>query len=169
MTAVVGLDLSLRMSGIAEADGTLHVVRTGPTKGVERLIMIEKRVLLAVQHAEQIDAAVLAVVEGYGYEATNRAHEIGELGGVVRLALFRAHARTLIIGPGTLKKYATGHGNAGKYEVMLAANKRLGYEGVDDNEADALWLRAIGLDLTGTPAVDMPSVNRAALRGVIVP
>lgn len=169
MTAVVGLDLSLRMSGIAEADGTLHVVRTGPTKGVERLIMIEKRVLLAAHRAEQIDPAVLAVIEGYGYEATNRAHEIGELGGIIRLALFRIGVRVLVIGPGTLKKYATGVGNAGKYEVLLSAHKRLGYEGADDNEADALWLRAIGMELIGQPLVAMPSVNRAALKGVVVP
>lgn len=169
MTAVIGLDLSLRMSGIAEADGAVHTVRTGNSRGVERLIMVEKRVLLAVHRAEQIDPAVLAVVEGYSYESSNRAHEIGELGGVVRVALLRVGVRVLVVAPGTVKKYATGKGNSGKYEVMLSANKRLGYDGVDDNEADALWLRAIGLELLGQPMCEMPSVNRSALKGVVLP
>ncbi len=38
---------------------------------------------------------------------------------------------------GTIKKHATGRGNAGKAEV-IAAMKALGYAPADDNEADAL-------------------------------
>lgn len=40
---------------------------------------------------------------------------------------------------GTLKKHATGKGNAGKPEMMKAAKER-GWTPQDDNEADALWL-----------------------------
>ena len=46
---------------------------------------------------------------------------------------------------GTIKKHATGKGNANKQE-MMATMHRLGYQPVDDNEADALallsWARA---------------------------
>lgn len=42
---------------------------------------------------------------------------------------------------GTIKKHATGKGNAGKDE-MLAAMRALGHHPVDDNEADALALLA---------------------------
>ena len=42
---------------------------------------------------------------------------------------------------GTIKKHATGKGNAGKDE-MLVAMRALGYSPVDDNEADALALLA---------------------------
>lgn len=41
---------------------------------------------------------------------------------------------------GEIKKYATGKGNAGKPMMIKAAQEKLGYEGNDDNEADALWL-----------------------------
>ena len=40
---------------------------------------------------------------------------------------------------GTIKKFITGKGNAGKAEV-IAAVKALGYQPADDNEADALAL-----------------------------
>jgi len=42
---------------------------------------------------------------------------------------------------GTVKKMATGRGNASKEDVMEAARKRwLGWDPVDDNEADARWV-----------------------------
>ena len=40
---------------------------------------------------------------------------------------------------GTIKKYITGKGNAGKAEVIAAA-QALGHQPADDNEADALAL-----------------------------
>ena len=40
---------------------------------------------------------------------------------------------------GTIKKHATGKGNASKDE-MVAAMRLLGHEPADDNEADALAL-----------------------------
>ena len=40
---------------------------------------------------------------------------------------------------GTIKKFATGKGNAGKEEV-IAAVRRMGHAPADDNEADALAL-----------------------------
>jgi len=40
----------------------------------------------------------------------------------------------------TIKKFATGRGNAGKDMVIAAFRGRLGREPIDDNEADAYWL-----------------------------
>jgi len=39
-----------------------------------------------------------------------------------------------------IKKYATGKGNCGKSLMISTAQEKLGYQGDDDNEADALWL-----------------------------
>jgi Holliday junction resolvasome RuvABC endonuclease subunit len=47
---------------------------------------------------------------------------------------------------GTIKKHATGKGNAGKDE-MIAAAKARGNAPVDDNEADALALLHYAIDL----------------------
>jgi Holliday junction resolvasome RuvABC endonuclease subunit len=39
-----------------------------------------------------------------------------------------------------IKKFATGKGNANKEKMILAAKEKLGYNGDNDNEADALWI-----------------------------
>jgi crossover junction endodeoxyribonuclease RuvC len=48
-------------------------------------------------------------------------------------------ANTMPVHSGTLKKWATGSGAAGK-PAMIQAAKRMGYKPVDDNEADACLL-----------------------------
>ena len=48
---------------------------------------------------------------------------------------------------GTIKKHATGRGNANK-GLMIAAMKGLGYNPIDDNEADALALLHWAIDKT---------------------
>jgi hypothetical protein len=40
----------------------------------------------------------------------------------------------------TLKKHATGSGRSDKRAMVAAAQRKLGYTGSDDNEADARWL-----------------------------
>jgi Holliday junction resolvasome RuvABC endonuclease subunit len=42
--------------------------------------------------------------------------------------------------PKEIKKFATGNGNAGKPLVIEAVRKRFGYDGDDNNEADAIAL-----------------------------
>lgn len=39
-----------------------------------------------------------------------------------------------------VKRYATGKGNANKDKMIESARLKLGYEGNNDNEADALWI-----------------------------
>lgn len=46
---------------------------------------------------------------------------------------------------GTLKKFATGKGNADKNRMIEACRNKLGIEPKDDNEADALWLLQWGI------------------------
>ncbi|MFW6272175.1 MAG: hypothetical protein ACOC2U_00130 [bacterium] len=44
---------------------------------------------------------------------------------------------------GEIKKFATGKGNAGKPKMIEAARKLYGYQGNNDNEADALHILAL--------------------------
>ena len=48
----------------------------------------------------------------------------------------------------TLKKFATGKGNAGKEDMMVAATRK-GWNFHDDNEADALWLLRYAIETYG--------------------
>lgn len=157
MTGVVGVDLSLTATGLARADGTTCVIRP-KTRGLVRVAQISAVVLDTVDHGD------LVVIEGYSYNSRGSSIvDLAELGGVVRYLLNAGHDSYLDIPPATLKRYSTGRGNADKAMVLKAAWQRLGYDGTDHNEADALWLRAIGLDLTDSSEVTMPVVNRAAL------
>lgn len=45
-----------------------------------------------------------------------------------------------------IKKFATGKGNSNKEKMIAAAKQKLGYQGEDDNEADALWLWMLAAD-----------------------
>lgn len=158
---IVGLDLSLTATGIATKDGP--EVLTTKLKGCERLAWVRDQVLqrcLGMWSGGGV--ADLVVLEGYAYARANQAHQVGELGGVIRVGFHEAQVAFVEVAPSALKKYATGHGNAGKGEVLAAAIRRLGYEGHDDNEADALWLREMGLDWYGA-GTNVPVAHREAL------
>ncbi|MGK7312551.1 MAG: crossover junction endodeoxyribonuclease RuvC [Candidatus Longimicrobiales bacterium M2_2A_002] len=156
---ILALDLSLTCTGWATADacGTLSPPK-GADRGTARLAWIRDAVL------ERVEAAELVVLEGYAYARGNRAHQIGELGGVIRLALHDRGVPYVEIPPSTLKKLATGKGNAGKERVLVEAVKRLRYAGSDNNEADALWLHQLALHALDLPgAVALPKLHLEAI------
>lgn len=165
---VMGLDLSLASTGGANIDGTPYRLLTS-SKGIHRLWWFREQIR---QLAEAPGRPDVVIVEGYSMgtaRQSSHAHALGELGGVVRLALRDAEIPFVDVPPASLKKYATGKGNANKELVLVEAVKRLGYEGSSNDEADALWLRAMGLDAYGAPVVQMPAKNREAIGAVVWP
>lgn len=162
---VTGFDLSLTATGVARADGVTDVL-TCAERGTQRLVTIRHKVL----HTISLDNPDLVVFEDLVLNGPRGSGALGPLHGAVRCGLHDAGIRSvLFIPPATLKKYATGRGNASKNEVLVSAVRRLGYTGCDDNEADALWLRAIGLDLCGAAVVVVPAAHRVALEKVHLP
>ncbi len=167
---IAAFDLSLTATGYAHRARTAvcneYGVWTPPASfasGMPRLAWIRDRVL------ELADVADLVVLEGYAYGRIQRAHPMGELGGVVRLALYDRRLLFVDIPPACLKKYATGKGNVKKEAVLAAAIRRLDYPGHDHNEADALWLLHMTLDAYSEPLVEMPKAHREALEKVAWP
>jgi Holliday junction resolvasome RuvABC endonuclease subunit len=157
---IVGLDLSLTATGVADDQGAREV-RSNGLRGVERLERLWRAVIAECSHAD------LVVIEDYAYRAGDaHAHELGELGGVVRVALHARRIRQVAVPPASLKKYGTGRGNAKKEQMLAEAIRRLGYTGSSHNEADAAWLRAMALDQYGEPLVELPKSHRDALTGV---
>lgn len=162
------LDLSLTASGVARwAPGaSVQTTTLSPPglRGVQRLEWILRKVVGLVCNCD------LVVVEGYAYARANQAHQIGELGGVIRLALFTRQIEYVEVAPPSLKKVATGKGNAGKELVLVEAVKRLGYDGADNNIADALWLLEMAKIHYGFPgAVELPQKNLEGLDKVSWP
>jgi len=139
MTRVLGLDLSLTSTGYACPDcgtGTISV----RSRGLERLVELRDEIL---SHAITADVVVL---EGYAFAAhAAHAHALGELGGVVRVALFEAGIPVAEVPPASLKRFATGKGAANKDAMIAAAIRHFGFEGSTNDEADAWLLRCMGL------------------------
>jgi Holliday junction resolvasome RuvABC endonuclease subunit len=161
---ILALDLSLTRTGFATpARSGVLVPPKGQDRGVRRLawFRLQVRALVMEMHAD------LVVMEGYSFGSPagqSHSHALGELGGVVRLEVFDHRVPFVEIAPKSLKKYATGKGNAAKAAVLGAAIRRLGYAGDDDNEADALWLRTMAFDHYGLGAPALPELHRQALQ-----
>jgi crossover junction endodeoxyribonuclease RuvC len=158
---ILGLDLSLTRTGYARPDGTHGVLvpPKGKDRGLPRIDWIMRR---ALEMAMEADVTVL---EGFSYGSKGSSIlDIAQMGGVVRWAMWRKGVVVVELSPSTLKKFATGKGNAPKDQVLAAAIRRLGYQGHDNNEADALFLRLAGLHAYGVEgATPLPQAQLDAL------
>ncbi|MFF1693166.1 crossover junction endodeoxyribonuclease RuvC [Streptomyces sp. NPDC058257] len=87
--------------------------------------------------------------EGYAYGSKFRREELGELGGVMRLALVQTFPPHLLhaVAPTTVKKYVTGSGRADKDKMMLAVYMRWKHESSSHDAADAYVLARIAAGL----------------------
>lgn len=165
---VVGLDLSLRSTGIAYWDGTSDTFEpTSDPEDRHGLTRMDEIAAFVTMHTNVTDLE-LVVLEGLAFDAHDNKRLQAQLTGIVRHALFRQNKPFLVVPPSTLKKYATGSGTAKKMTVFKAAQSRLGYDGESFDEADALWLRAIGAHLIlGCPVVDIPKSHVVAIEPLI--
>lgn len=161
MPTVVGLDLSLTSTGLAIGDETFTLQPT--MKGMVRLGWIREMLLARLC---DVDDPVVCV-EGYSFGSRNsQAHSAGELGGVIRLALWDAQVPFVDIPPTCRAKFATGRGNASKSEVVSAISARTGIvwsgKGADDR-CDAWILQECGLSHFGVARFDWPALHLTAL------
>lgn len=154
---VVGLDLSITATGIAWADGSTFTVKSKQV-GDSRLLAICHEIGIAID-GRSID---LVVIEDLPTHAMS-AGITGMVHGAARTYLLRLRAPYVTMPPATLKKFATGRGNADKTAMAIALLKRAGIELADDNQVDAWWLRAAGMQMLGEPVVDLPAAQVAAL------
>jgi Holliday junction resolvasome RuvABC endonuclease subunit len=156
---VIGLDLSLTATGVALPNGSCRTIKTSPADGDMRLVQIAESIRAAVAVTGPID---LAVIEDLPVGARS-AGITGMVHGVVREVLCTAGVPYALISPATLKAYATGSGSADKTGMAMAAFKRHGIEFADDNQCDAWWLRAAGLQHLGQPLLSLPAAQIARL------
>lgn len=139
---LAGLDLSLTSTGLVIVDARRSVVvleeRVRPrSKGMERLEEVAQAVCgLLEEHGVQ-DVAI----EGYAMgKTTSHAHAQGELGGAVRLQLWRDGVPYIDVPPSVLKKVTTGKGNAPKDVMLREVFRRWGYVTDSNDLADAYAL-----------------------------
>lgn len=157
---IAAFDISLTETGWARVsdDGSAASgVLNPPMKGMERLRWIRNEVMVLALDAQ------LVVIEGYSFNRNPSMWQLAELGGVIRYALWEVDIVPVVIPPSTLKKFATGKGNAKKEDMLAAAIRRLNYERANHNEADALFLLHAGAHLVGRPLVAFPQAQVDAL------
>lgn len=155
----VGLDLSLRATGVVTIDSkgkiiSSNLIKTKPTEGVvaelQRLIEIKDQISI-------LPGVALVAIEGIAFMSGPMATALAQLSGLnylVRSDLYKNLHRFIIVAPTTLKKFATGKGNCDKNVVMLEVYKRWGESFTDDNLCDAFVLAQIARTLVGAAKPD---------------
>ncbi len=143
---VLGLDISLTSTGFAYRgeEGEIHTGTIKPSahSGIPRLMYIWN-CIEDIVHAQGTDKVV---IEGYsmGRFQIQRAHSTGEIGGLVKVMLWKKGIPVLIVSPKGLKKFATGNGNSTKPQVQGHIMTRWKYRVEQEDEADAFVLLHAG-------------------------
>lgn len=184
-TISVGLDLSLTSTGVAIArhytDGTIWETYSVKSKREsalwdDRLRRIGSIVgdISRILYGLDYDVATaegftrIVVIEGpsYGSKNSGSGHERAGLWWQVYREVWVTYTKNIIVVPPTVRaKYATGRGNAGKDEVMLATAKRYPEAAIGDNNvADAVILADIGLRQMRVESCQLPVTHTAALK-----
>lgn len=139
MNKIMGLDIGTSNIGVVILEGEKIIYKETlkpEPKGVERLEWVSDEIeRLVLKHI-----VTDAILEGYSYMSKWRAHDLGEMGGVVRLKLHELKIPYSVVPPPTLKKFACGKGNAKKELMMLFAFKRWNEEFEDNHICDAFCL-----------------------------
>lgn len=170
----VGLDLSLTSTGIATIHGeraTVDRVISNPKKDATTADQAERltNILHLIFDRLPVSEYTVIGVEGPSFASQgSAAHILGGLWWMVRASLHGHGAKVAVVPPGTVKKYATGKGNASKDEVLAAVIRRYPTVNVMNNdEADALVIAALVARRQGYPVEDqMPAKNLEAVSGV---
>lgn len=166
---ILGLDPSLTSLGYAYGTpkaATVGTIIPKKVKGLQRLAYIRDEIT-DILDTEQPE---LVAYEDYSMGSRGKTFHIGELGGVLKLALYERNIPILLVPPSSLKLFATGKGNADKDQVRVAMAKHRGWLFNSDDEADAYALLQMGLaysDARQRPR-DPRHFRHTALRGCML-
>jgi crossover junction endodeoxyribonuclease RuvC len=152
----IGIDPGLIATAWATHEGVSGVI-TSERRGIARVADIRRQLTDTIAAIPGMVSGCMwpgkdfYAIEGYSFGSPYSAHQLGELGGAIRLYLFGDGRSYVEIPPSTLKKFATGSGRAKKDELRLAVFKRWGKEFKTDHEVDAFILAKIAEAVFGDP------------------
>lgn len=156
---IVGIDASLTGTTVAVTSSFVVKIPTKALSGARRLVVIRESVL-----AHLTGDRPLVILEGYAFARPNQAHQIGELGGVLRVAMHEYGIPWIEVAPQARAKWATGAGNSSKDAVVSAVSARLGRVFESNDHVDAWLLRDIGVALlTGSTELGEITAARTAV------
>jgi Holliday junction resolvasome RuvABC endonuclease subunit len=142
----IGIDQSLTGFGLTAMSSKnpneyFTWVYKSPYFGIERLVDIKEWIGDTLDYVQELGAEILdTAIEGSVLQSP-AALKLGELAAIVKLELYeRDRIFPLQVSPMTLKKFASGKGNAKNQEMLMMMYKRWGVEFSDDNAADSYAL-----------------------------
>lgn len=183
MATVLGLDLSLTATGLAEVkDGevtnTFRVKSTGSKDATlaQRQVRLHRLATEIVEWVDEDDCDLI-VIESPSYGSKfGSPHDRSGLWWLVTNHLLLLEHEVATVAPMSRAKYGTGNGGARKKEVEEAVRLRfpeLDEAGLipDDNVADAILLACMGARVLGDPVekCDLPEKALDALEAVKMP
>lgn len=146
---ILGLDLSLTSTGYCMLEDDQIVwsgaVGGGHRRGAERLqyfygwISDNLALNFGAMHRQPSPAVA---IEGYAFASHFKGPELGELGGVIKLALYQAGLSVTVIPPATWKKVLCGKGNLDKRNASTEILRRYDVSFANEDTLDA-WAVAM--------------------------
>lgn len=146
---IAGIDPSLQKTGLIIMDSSGKVIfeeliKSKKLKGIARLKMIKDRLIVLLK---QYKVTVVAI-ESYSFGSRGRAtFSLGELGGVLRLALLENKFKFFDVSPSSLKSFVAENGAADKIMMRQAIIRKYRLDISEDNIADAYGLARMCLFL----------------------
>lgn len=177
---IIGIDPSLTATGVAVLQVesglcSVHTVSSRPVRSaVPADLAMLKRMNSIVDRVRSLPEIMhsppgLVVIEAPAFSKNNgMAHERAGLWWKLYEMAADWGVPPVVVKPNVRAKYATGKGNAGKDEVLLAVSRRYADITVtDNNQADAVVLAAMGARLKGNPIERaLPAAHLLAMKTV---
>lgn len=158
---IMGLDLSLTSTGVSINGETFSI--KSKTKGTNRLVDISNQ----ITHWVESTKPIAVIIEGYSFGSKfSRAHSLGELGGVVKVALYGYGLNIVEVPPKCRAKFATGNGNSNKLDVLMSLKSQFPaqfYEDRGDDECDAWILEQMAYARLGESNYEWSTTQMSAL------
>lgn len=156
---IIGIDPSLRSTGVctmSEEGEVIHSIAIQPkSTGLERLAFLRQQIINIIAKYDIHD--IRPFIEGYSHGSSGMRESIAEWGGVLRLAFYENNIQIIDVPPKTLKKFATGNGNADKILMGTQLMKEFRMEYPTSDQTDAYWLAFFGRAYLGL----VPNLSKA--------
>lgn len=148
MFHVIGIDQSVLHTGVCIINHRAELqvatlIEPKKLKDTERLAFIRD----SIKQITSNYSFRVGLLEGYSYNSVNKKFLLGEVGSIIKLALYDSCEDMFAATPKELKKFVAEKGSATKDDIKSAVKNRWGMPFKDDNLADAYGLARIALEI----------------------
>lgn len=145
--SIVGLDLGFNKFGVcslSNAGVVSSFVLTSEEKKVDEHKFYKElsKQLASDRFIHLLVSNLVCIEKPFGVHGY--ATKLHELLGILKYKLIDWNVPYVEIPQTTLKKFATGKGNAQKSEMVIKAYKEFGFEADTEDEVDAFWCMKVG-------------------------